>query len=73
MAEYPPVTQLMLEYGVTNPYRDCVDNDQVYILFYNIELFMRYVNETYAPDARAVPVEPLSSQTGLPVYRITTG
>ena len=73
MAEYPPITQLMLEYGVTNPYKDCVDNDKVYVLFYDIELFMRYVNETYAPDARAVPVEPLSSQTGLPVYRITTG
>lgn len=73
MAEYPPITQLMLEYGVTNPYRDCVDNDDVYVLFFDIELFMRYVNETYAPDARAVPVEPLSSQTGLPVYRITTG
>ena len=73
MAEYPPITQLMLEYGVTNPYKDCVGNDGVYVLFYDIELFMRYVNETYAPDARAVQVEPLSSQTGLPVYRITTG
>lgn len=71
MAEYPPITQLMLEYGVTNPYKDCVGNDGVYVLFYDIELFMRYVNETYAPDARAVQVEPLSSQTGLLIYSIT--
>ena len=71
-AEYPPTVHLMREYGVANPYRDCVDNDEVYVLFYDIELFMRYVNETYAPGARAVPVEPLSSQTGLPIYRITT-
>lgn len=73
MTEYPPVTQLMREYGVTNPYRDCVGNDRVYVLFYDIDLFMRYVNESYAPDARAVPVEPLSSETGQPVYQIVTG
>ena len=71
-AEYPPIVHLMHEYGVANPYRDCVDNDEVYVLFYDIELFMRYINETYAPSARAVPVEPLSSQTGLPIYKITT-
>ena len=31
---------------------------------------MAYINKHYAPEARAELVEPLSSETGLCIYRV---
>ena len=61
----------MADYGVVNPYRDIVDKDNVYIIDDDIDLTIRFINEYYDPDASAELVEPLSSETGLEIYRIT--
>ena len=67
---HPAIMQNLSLYGVENPYRDCVGNAKVYLIDENIELTLAHIREHYAPGARAVPVEPLSGKTGLPVYRI---
>ena len=57
-------------YGVENPYRDCVGNGKVYLIEDNIDLTLQYIHEHYDPNARAGLVEPLSSETGMDIYRI---
>ena len=63
----------LARYGVKNPYRDCIGNDRVYLIEDDIELTLRYLREHYDPQAAAELVEPLSSETGLAVYRILKG
>ncbi len=60
------------EYGIANPYRDLVDNGRAYIIDDDIDLTLRYLRDYYFPDADAALVEPLSSETGLAIYRIFT-
>ena len=68
--QHPLVTDALARYGVVNPYRDMIDNRQVYIIDPNIDLTLSYVRSYYAPQARAELAEPVSSQTGLDIYRI---
>ncbi len=68
---HPAVMENLAKYGVENPYRDIVDNERVYIIDDNIELTLSHIHEFYDADAAAELVEPLSSQTGLSIYRIT--
>ena len=67
---HPSVMANLELYGVENPYRDIVDNNKVYIIEDNIELTLSHIHEFYDADATAELVEPLSSETGLTVYRI---
>ena len=67
---HPSVMANLELYGVENPYRDIVDNNKVYIIEDNIELTLSHIHEFYDADATAELVEPLSSETGLMVYRI---
>lgn len=69
---HPAVMANLREYGVTNPYRDLVDNDRAYIIDDDIDLTLRYLRDYYFPDADAALVEPLSSETGLAIYRVFT-
>lgn len=71
LAQNPIVAHTMADYGVVNPYRDIVDKDNVYIIDDDIVLTIRFINEYYDPDASAELVEPLSTETGLEIYRIT--
>ena len=48
-----------------------VGKDNVFIIDDDIDLTIRFINEYYDPDASAELVEPLSSETGLEIYRIT--
>ena len=60
-------------YGVANPYRDCVDNEHVCFIEDDIALTLAHIRERYEPLAEAEPVEPLSSETGLSIWRIVKG
>jgi hypothetical protein len=72
VVEHPKTTELLAEYGVENPYRDMVDNDRVYLVAADIELSLEYIRNWYCASATAELVEPLSSQTGLQIYRISS-
>jgi hypothetical protein len=72
VANHPKTTALLAEYDIENPYRDIVDNDKVYLLSADIEMSLEYIRTWYYPEATAEPVEPLSSQTGLNIYKISS-
>jgi len=67
---HPAIMESLAENGVENPYRDCVNNNKVYIIDNNIELTLAFIREYYAPEAEAEPVQPLSAETGMNIYRI---
>ena len=67
---HPAIMDNLAQYGVENPYRDCVGNEKVYIIEDDVDLTLRFIREHYDPHAKAEPVEPLSSETGLGIYRI---
>ena len=66
----PAVVSDLSHYGVRNPYKDAVNNPEVIMITEDIDLLLSCMRE-YTPDAEAELIEPLSSQTGLPVYSIT--
>ena len=67
---HPTIMENLARYGVENPYRDCVGNSRVYLMADDIELALQYIRERYAPAATAKLVQPLSSETGLEIYRV---
>ena len=67
---HPTIMENLARYGVENPFRDCVGNSEVYLIEDNIDLTLRYIHEHYDSGATAKLVEPLSSETGLDIYRI---
>lgn len=67
---HPTIMENLAQYGVKNPYRDCVGNSKVYLIEDNIDLTLQYIREHYDPKAKARLVESLSTETGLSIYRI---
>ena len=59
----------MAEYHVTNPYRDLIDQEHVYIVDDKINLTLKYIKEYYQKDVEA---ELVKESTYLKVYRIKT-
>ena len=57
-------------YGVTNPYRDMIDNPAVYIVDDKIDLTLAYLQKYYAPEAKAVLIR---KSDGRNIYQIVTG
>ena len=41
------------EYGITNPYRDLINNEHVYLVDDNIKVTLKYIREYYAEDVEA--------------------
>ena len=66
----PAISKNLNCYGIRNPYKDAVNNPDVYMITKEIDLLLSCMRE-YTPNAEATLVEPLSSQTGLSVYSIT--
>lgn len=66
----PTIVNNLSHYGIRNPYKDAVNNSEVYIVTDEIDLFLSCMRE-YTPNAEATLVEPLSSQTGMSIYSIT--
>lgn len=69
---HPGMNELMAAYGVEIPYRDLVNNDSCYLIAYDIDKVMEHVRHHYFPQAQALPVEPLSSETGLRIWRLVS-
>ncbi len=60
----------MAAYGIEEPMRDLVDNDRACIISNDISTPLQFIRDNFAPEARAELVQPLSSETGLNIYRI---
>ena len=56
-------------YGVTNPYKDLIDNEKVYLVDNDINLTLTYLRRHYNPDAQAEEVMDVGPNT---VWRIYT-
>ncbi|MBQ1235561.1 MAG: hypothetical protein IIX72_01150, partial [Oscillospiraceae bacterium] len=67
---HPVIMANLRRYGVENPYRDIVNNNKVYIIEDDIALTLSHIHEFYDSEAKAELVEPLSTDTGLSIYRI---
>ena len=67
---HPQIEERLADFGLDQPMRDIVDNERAYLVVRDIEPVLSYIEKYYCPEAKAEPVEPLSSQTGLAVYRV---
>ena len=48
----PSYCAVLKSYGIENPYRDCINNDKVYLIDNHIDWTMNYIHEYYDPDAQ---------------------
>ena len=67
---HPAIMENLAGYDVSVPYRDCVGNRKVCLIEDDIELTLQFIHEHYDPRAKAELVEPLSTETGMSIYRI---
>ena len=66
----PIIVSNLSHYGIRNPYKDAINNPDVYMVTEEIDILLSCMRE-YTPNAEAALIEPLSSQTGLLIYSIT--
>lgn len=68
---HPVIEELLESRGIENPLpATSSGRDDIYITDNNIERTKKHINTYYDPDAVAVPVEPLSTETNLKIYYI---
>ena len=65
----PSYCAVLKSYGIENPYRDCIDNNKVYLIDNHIDWTMNYIHEYYDPDAQEEVVGTFGEDT---IYRIVT-
>ncbi len=65
----PAVQDIMASFGISNPYRDMIDNPDIYIVDDNIDLTLDYLREYYAPDAQAILKKEVNDRK---IYQIVT-
>lgn len=63
----PVFADILAEYGVSNPFRDVVGNEAVYLIDSNMKQTMKYIHTYYDEDAEAVLVKEIG---GYKVYQI---
>lgn len=63
----PEYTAAMEKHGLTNPYRDVINNDRIYLVDDNIELTLKYIRKYYDRNAEAVFVKTIGN---VDVYQI---
>ncbi|MGN0981963.1 MAG: hypothetical protein ACI4O0_03625 [Candidatus Limivicinus sp.] len=68
--KHPSISRVLAAYGIENPYPDMIGNERVLLIDKNVEQTLNYLHRYYDPEAWAEPVEALSAQTGLSIYRI---
>lgn len=66
----PWYCETLASYGISNPFRDVVDNDRVYLLDQDIDSTMKYIHKYYDASAEA---ELVSEYPDYSVYRIVSG
>ena len=64
----PGYTKAMEAHGIINPYRDVVNNENIYLVDDNIDLTLKYIRQYYAENAQAVFVKTIGN---VDVYQIT--
>lgn len=64
----PGYTGAMEVHGIINPYRDVVNNENIYLVDDNIDLTIKYIRQYYAENAQAVFVKTIGN---VDVYQIT--
>ena len=67
---YPRINKIFLKNGVCNPYRDCVDNDDVLLLTSHIDLTLSHIQNEYSPDAYAECILHPDEGFGYGLYKI---
>ncbi len=65
----PSYCAVLKSYGIENPYRDCINNDKVYLIDNHIDWTMNYIHEYYDPDAQEEVIGTFGEDT---VYRIVS-
>ncbi len=68
---HPGIRAQLEKWEIENPYRDLVNREDIYLIDHDIERTLHYLRGNYYPNAKAEYIEELSSETGLPIYRIT--
>ena len=68
---HPVIEELLQSWNVENPWRDLVNREDIYLIDHDIERSLAFLRRWYYPQAEAERIEPLSTQTGLSIYRIT--
>lgn len=63
----PVVNSVLSRYGLANPFRDCVDRENVYIIDNNIQPVINYIKQHYNSTATAELVKTIH---GYQVYRV---
>lgn len=63
----PGYTRAMEVHGIINPYRDVVNNENIYLVDDNIDLTIKYIRQYYAENAEAVFVKTIGN---VDVYQI---
>lgn len=65
----PIQDEVLKKYGINNPYRDIVNNDNCYIVNTDINLIVRYINDYYEADAYAKYEKSIN---GFDIYKIVS-
>ena len=65
----PSYCAVLKSFGIENPYRDCIDNDKVYLIDNHIDWTMNYIHEYYDPDAQEEVIGTFGEDT---MYRIVS-
>ncbi len=66
----PGYRELMETYGISNPYRDMIGNEDVYLVDRDIDTTLKYIHKYYDKSAQAVLV---SEYPGCKVYQVVSG
>ena len=66
----PLYQETLKEYGVTNPFRDIIGNEKIYIIDNSISNTLEYIQKHYDKDAKAVLVSELGAYK---IYQIESG
>ena len=68
---HPVIEELMARWNVENPWHDLVNRQDIYLIDHDIGRSLAFLRRWYYPEAEAELIEPLSTETGLMIYRIT--
>ena len=63
----PAYTRVLKNYGVDNPFRDMIGNENIYLADNDIDVTLAYLRKWYKSDAEAEQVKTVNGQK---IYRI---
>lgn len=70
ICRHPETERVFARFDVENPYQDLIGSDRLYLIDNDIKTTLRFIHAYHDPEATAELVEPMSSKTGLKIYRI---